>query len=444
MTPEQRRALVQKIHDSNIQIALAMTGGGSDAISDLLTCPGASRTILEAVVPYSGESLANFLGVTPVQACSPWVARRLAIFQFDRWCKILANQKKRAFQNELRQKESQQCINPGTEKCCEEFSAPIPLNLIGFGCTASLATDRVKKGAHRFHIAIQSYNSTSVFSLILDKGARTREEEERLVADHILKYIAAAAEIPMDPNEYHIPLKGEERITSRRTIADSSWIELFFGTVAAVLYVDGKPVFKKKSCDIGSPNISPSRPFSPEAEYMQAIFPGSFAPIHQGHLRMIDLAQQRFSDKIALEITIQNVEKAPLDYMDIEQRLQKIEEVLPQHGVWLTKAIRFIDKAFLFRRTMFIVGADTLQRIGDQKYYGDNHSLLMDVLRIITYCGNRFLVFARPNNGKVENLQNLNIPDMLRTLCDDVPEHLFCENISSTEIRKQLGDDYVQ
>ena len=35
------------------QLVVAVTGGGSQAIADLLTVPGASATVLEAVVPYS-------------------------------------------------------------------------------------------------------------------------------------------------------------------------------------------------------------------------------------------------------------------------------------------------------------------------------------------------------------------------------------------------------
>ncbi|MCL2306397.1 MAG: hypothetical protein FWC43_13720 [Planctomycetaceae bacterium] len=282
---------------------------------------------------------------------------------------------------------------------------------------------------------MQSYNATSVFSLVLKKGARTRQEEERLVADCLLKYLAEEAEIPLDVS---IPLLEGEHFTSEQAIADDPRIELLFGDAAAVLFVEGKPVFTKKITDVGVPILSEERLFSPEVEYMQNIFAGSFAPMHQGHLRMIELAQERLCGKITLEISVRNVDKAPIDYVEIEHRLRQIEGVIPGQAVWLTRTIRFIDKSHLFRGATFLVGADTLKRIGDQKYYANNHSRLMEVLRVITYCGCRFLVFARPVGEAVETLQTLVIPDMLRTLCEAVSEEEFCEDISSSAIRESL------
>ncbi len=54
--------LVQQIHDSPTRIVLAASGGGSRAIAYLLEVPGGSRTLLEAVVPYSPAAMAAWLG----------------------------------------------------------------------------------------------------------------------------------------------------------------------------------------------------------------------------------------------------------------------------------------------------------------------------------------------------------------------------------------------
>ena len=76
MTVEQ---LVAQIHAAPGQMVLAVTGGGSAAISDLLAVPGGSKTLLEAIVPYSAESLLEFLRSMPEQFCSARTARMMAM-----------------------------------------------------------------------------------------------------------------------------------------------------------------------------------------------------------------------------------------------------------------------------------------------------------------------------------------------------------------------------
>src|SRR5262245_32713925 len=118
-------ALVTAIHNSGRQIVLAVTGGGSGAISKLLRVPGASRSVLAALVPYSWPALVEFLGGKSDQACSAETARAMAM---TAWCKA------------------------------RKFAAEgVALkNLVGVGCTASLASDRPKQGEHRLFIAVQT------------------------------------------------------------------------------------------------------------------------------------------------------------------------------------------------------------------------------------------------------------------------------------------------
>ena len=59
-------------------MVIAATGGGSRAISELLGVPGASATLLEAIVPYAESALTQLLGRSPEQACSPATALALA------------------------------------------------------------------------------------------------------------------------------------------------------------------------------------------------------------------------------------------------------------------------------------------------------------------------------------------------------------------------------
>lgn len=457
-TFEQRVQLIQQLHRSPKQIVLASSGGGSLAISDLLTVSGASQTLIEAHVPYSVESVARFIGRVPVHYCSSQTARQLAMTCFKRG---QTNAENRAFlldRNPPEEQERPFVRHQQVEEQRQQWGevllrkgsldeAPmihlVPSyhekkwlpDLIGIGCSASLASNRPKQGEHRFHIAIQTYDRTSECFLTLQKGARTRFEEERLVADCLLQQIAIAAQLDVSFEPELLPTEHLERQT---LVANESWIELLFGNGSAVLHIDGKQHCLRRFGDSGRPAISVNKPHSPEVEYMQHLFAGSFDPLHRGHLRMLELAQEHLSGIVALEMTVQNVDKPPLDYREMELRLTQIERVRPGQAIWLTQTPRFVDKARQFPSSTFIVGADTLRRIGQQTYYGNNHGVMMDVLRQITYCRCRFLVFARRTNGEVENLQSLHIPDILRSLCDSIPEEAFCEDISSREIRAAM------
>src|SRR5260221_13572062 len=70
--------LISTLHASGRKAALAITGGGSGAIGELLRVPGGSRLLIEAQVPYDEQALAAFLGFAPAQASSADTAIAMA------------------------------------------------------------------------------------------------------------------------------------------------------------------------------------------------------------------------------------------------------------------------------------------------------------------------------------------------------------------------------
>ena len=74
--------LIEKIHAAGRPLVLAVTGGGSGAISSLLEVPGASASVLEAVVPYAGAALAEWLGGKPDNYCIEPTPRAIAFAAF--------------------------------------------------------------------------------------------------------------------------------------------------------------------------------------------------------------------------------------------------------------------------------------------------------------------------------------------------------------------------
>ena len=118
-----------------------------------------------------------------------------------------------------------------------------------------------------------------------------------------------------------------------------------------------------------------------------------------------------------------------------ERLAQFVEKSLP---LWFTRAPTFEEKSRLFPGATFVVGADTLVRIGQAKYYGNDPAAAEAAFANIAKRGCRFLVFGRVVDGKFQALSDLALPDSLRKLCDEVPADEFREDISSTELQATI------
>ena len=62
--------IIKKIHSSPYRFVLVSSGGGTNAISEFLKVPGASKSVLESYVPYAKESLDYYLLKQPDHYCS--------------------------------------------------------------------------------------------------------------------------------------------------------------------------------------------------------------------------------------------------------------------------------------------------------------------------------------------------------------------------------------
>jgi hypothetical protein len=137
---------------------------------------------------------------------------------------------------------------------------------------------------------------------------------------------------------------------------------------------------------------------------------------------------------VEFEISIRNVDKPPLDYTEIQQRLAQFD---PGETVWLSRARTFVEKSHEFPGATFLVGADTIRRIADPRYYGGQPAMYQ-ALEWIAGRGCRFLVFARLGPSGFVRLGDLELPPELRRISIDVSAEQFREDISSTELRREL------
>jgi hypothetical protein len=371
-------ALVAKIHAAPIQLVLAITGGGSRAISELLERPGGSKILLAALVPYSAAALEHFLGTEPEQFCSARTARLMAMAAYQRG-------------RSLR-------LDPVRQG-----------DFVGVGCTSSLVSDRPKRGDHRVHVAFQRLDTTCEYSLTMAKDARSRAEEESLATALILNAVADAAGVS---DRLDLLLQRDERIIERRQAALPEWQELLHG--------------QRRQVGHGRTPIIASGT-------RRAIFPGAFNPLHDGHRTMARLASERLGVPVEFELSIHNVDKPPLDYLEMADRAAQFGE---DQTLWLTRAPTFDEKSRLFSDATFVVGADTIARIADPKYYEDDERAMLSAVERIASRGCRFLVFGRTTaEGSFQPLSQLNLPLQLSAICDEVPEHEFRADVSSTELR---------
>ena len=352
------------------------SGGGSDTLSRLLAVPGASRTILEAVVPYSQQAMRRWLGGTPDQFCSPRTARAMAMSAFHRAC---------------------------------EYESPEGYPLAGLGVTASLATDRPKRGEHRIHLALQTVSRTVLESVTLGKDQRTRREEETVTSTLILNLAAEACGLD---ERLPLELAEGEHVERHEKEAPELWRDLLLGKTNAVCH--------------GGAADGQSAP--------RALFSGAFNPLHVGHQRMMAVAASALGTDVDFEISILNVDKPPLDYLEIGRR---IDQFGADQRVWLSRTPTFVQKSKQFRGATFVVGIDTLRRIAAPRYYGGSQAECDKAIDTIAGRGCRFLVFGRSIGGSFIRLGDLGLPPALASICREVPESQFREDVSSTEIRRQ-------
>jgi len=399
---EAIRHLVERIHAAHTMAVIVVTGAGSQAVAWLLGVPGASRTVLEALIPYSRRSLIGFLGHEPEQYVSAETARALAAQAYRRALAL------------------------------REEDVPV----VGLGCTATIITDRPKRGEHRAHIAAQTAAGTTTYSLTLTKGLRDREGEEGVVSRLVLRALAAACglEAPID-----LQLRPSDAL---ETAHHDPIQRLLLGEVRTVtVYPDGRLV-EDEPLPTGV-----------------GILPGSFNPLHIGHVGLAQVAGAMLGAEVLFEISVRNVDKQPLCEEDIRRRLAQFAQEQPSPPspgapgegdtgvrvfparVVLTDAPLIAQKAQLFPGCTFVIGYDTAARLLNPVYYEGEEEGVRRALATIRAAGCRLLVAGRLVEGAYHTLADLDIPAEFADLFQAIPEAAFRMDISSSEIRAATADE---
>ena len=370
--------VVARIHDTPEQAVLAVAGAGNYALAWLLGVGGASRTVLETRVPYGYLAMTDFLGgFAPEQTVSADTARRIARAAWQRGIGL------------------------------RESDAPI----IGLGCTATIATDRTKRGDHRAFISTWDSSGVVTDTLVLEKGLRDRAGEEDVVSRLVIAALARASAVDA---EIALRLSPNESVRSEAVShADPIQMLLSDGARWVVMSPDGSTVA--------------------DAEPPQNLLPGSFNPLHDGHTKLAAAASEILGGEVAFELSVVNVDKPPLEPAEIRRRVDQFKGV---RTVVLTKAETFYKKAQLFPGCGFVIGWDTATRLIQPRYYDDSESAMLTALAEMWGAGSRFVVAGRADDqGEFRTLADIALPGGFHPLFIDLSGDKFRADVSSTEIR---------
>ena len=459
---------VREIFDDSKQrniFSLNVTGGGISSLKMLFTVPGASKSLKYVTIPYSRSSLLKTVSreeenINIQSYCSSDIALRLAEESF------------RTTVDNILLEEPNILVDQSK------------IRIFGVGCTAALATSVPKRGDHRCHIALVSGKTVIKSSIILDKEILTREEEDLICSEVIIDLIGKFCGLK--------PLLTEQSPRKKFYSINTETIDNL--RLAAV-----QEFLEKKDNLFCFPSLHNSSPLewltlsNCSLPARSLIFPGSFNPLHDGHLNLVETALTELSLTkhnclVIFEIAAINVDKPPLSEEEILRRVAQffysrnslLMKLLQENkvviGIAITSSPRFIEKCKIFPNCNFVVGADTLERLLDLKYYKASvdttqvseelYSVakIVQSIGILASSGCKFIVGGRleqkkPINGDnrdstpqfqtISSIASANptanlINNLFPDLFQQIDERKFRADISSTEIRKKAENAQSQ
>lgn len=361
------------IHDAPYKVVVEYAGAGTRALAWLHEVAGSSHTVLEAGDRYAASSLAGLLGFKPQRFTVPQVAQLMANKAYLR-ARTLTK----------------------TEQ------------VMGLGCTATITTNRDKKGEHRCYVSVRAQKNMRTYGLTLSKGARTREREEQLVSLLMLSALAQACGVTNMPD---LPLLDEERVQMLGADELLFWvIEQRTNWVA----VDATGII---TAGAELPNI--------------ALLSGSFNPLHEGHRQLVQAAAAQLGQEVVFELPLHNADKATISVQEANRRAAQFYG----GNVIFSRAPLFSQKAEIFPNSVFVIGADTAARLLQPRFHQHDAKQMHRSFALISQRGCRFLVAGRKSGGRFLTLEDVHIPADYRCLFEAIPEKRFRNDLSSTALR---------
>ena len=385
---------------------LNVAGGGTEVFPWLLARGGGSATLLSGRIPYDPADFRAILGVDPGRLVDARAARGLAMA---------------AFRQAVR-------LRPDLD----------PAGLIGIGATSKLAmaasvAERTGRD-HEIHLALQTADRTLARSIVLPP-AGDRVWQERINALAILNLLAEATGLA------GVPLAADGLAVDPDRISEVGTDAASCGSLGIPALLAGRVAWQAQRIEDRSVLVSAAEISTPPT---RLILPGSFRPLHAGHLRMAEIAADLVGEPCAFELSVFHPEKPPLDYLSIADRVGRFAGV--RGWLLLTDAPTYLDKARLFPGSTFVVGHDTAVRIVEPRWYGGiaARDAMLDELEAL---GVRLLVFGRvDHSGRFRDLDadtfdNARVARFVTGSTTVIAESRFRSDLSSTWLRSQSPEE---
>ena len=407
ISTEYINALVKKIHSSNKQalkdggvqkhLVIANTGVGNSGIANLFKVPGASASILETITTYAYPSTDDFL-----QRHEVVLPEGTGYSCFERAQSLGLAAWKRA-------------------SALSKTAQPI-----GVGMTGSIITvdddghPRILRGGHRSDLVI--YTSSTEFKsfhLDMQPGLRDRDGEETLCGNFLVMGIYDA-------------LMGTHEIAHlymEQLLAGDSCVANILFTPSGV---EANPIVDPKTI----------------------IFPGSYNPLHPGHIGIeMALKDLNPTSQVLYEISVKNISKPTLTSTEIFRRVEQFAAL--GKSVVVTGVALFLEKAKVFPKCSFAMGFDTFDRLFTPRTSGwdstgEFNEFLVQTFHPLIANGTKFFVFGRQykDAAGVERFMSADtiyerIPHhddngiSLQSGFVSIPEAVFRADVSSTELRNK-------
>lgn len=464
------------------------------ALQWIFSTPGASAVMMDGRVPYSFPAVYEELGLNGKKMEGSLCSKETAIL-------LAQSARRKAIELLLAENRNLNVVRNA--------------NTLGISCTAALATKHIKKGKHRCFVATASRDEVAVYSLYLTNGIRSRFQEDGLCSKLIMKAIREGCVVDcrldepspdeMVENDMMETDDALEKVVLSRADAEAAskgkgeddmhvFAEIYSKATGQALF------FLKESAVAGGLKGADELHLE-NFEYFEdvqvpegtLVYPGSFNPLHRGHVALIAAIMSKrgykprdgsegplVNDKnelhppVIFEIAAVNADKPPLSQSELMSRTRGLlsSELLQEYGivnvcVSVTSEPLFLEKSALFKNCEFVVGADTMVRLLNPKYYGDKDRLksatvdltpervlgmqeqsMVAALATIRERGCRFIVGGRATSGTPDFvscegiLQSDNckyLPSEILSLFEGIDEDEFRVDLSSTELRASSG-----